>query len=422
MTARGAHRLVALVLALTVLSLVPSVASAAAAGGPQPPAAWTTAVVAVYAVLLVLLLAQAVHGRARPWLPWALVAAGDAALLTYVPLAPGPVHRVPWVLALSPLTVGAGAVATGLGAAMGLGLVHVGLRALVQASGAWAVPATGFVLDSLLVLVVVPAAWVAVAAVRSSGARVQRARELAGEAAARQAAAHAAELENARWDAIVHDDVLAALTTTAQAQQPAQRAEARRAARTALARVEGERPDAAVPVARAWEDLARAARAHHPGAELDGPGGAAAGAALDADVAEALLAATAELVRNAVRHGGGPGGAVPPVRLRARVRGTGARRRLLVEVRDAGVGFPVRAPGAWRLGLAVSVRGRVRAVGGDARVRSWPGTGTSALLAVPLVAPAPAPARGASPAPRPAVRHRAAAPAPRHRARPGGAG
>ncbi|NAZ87589.1 hypothetical protein GTR00_16010, partial [Kineococcus sp. T90] len=254
MTSRGAHRLVALVLALAVLSLVPSVASAAAAGGPQPPAAWTSAVVSVYAVLLVLLLAQVAHGRARPWLPWALVVAGDAAVGGYVLVAPGPAEQVPWVLALSPLTVGAGAAATGLGAAMGLGLVHVGLRALVQVSGAWAVPATGFVLDALLVLVVVPAAWVAVAAVRSSAERVQRARRLAEEAAAQEAAARAAELENARWDAIVHDDVLAALSTTAQAAGPAQRAEAARAARTALARVEGERRGGALPLARAWED------------------------------------------------------------------------------------------------------------------------------------------------------------------------
>ncbi|WP_432498296.1 ATP-binding protein [Kineococcus auxinigenes] len=401
MTARSGHRLVALVLALAVLSLVPTVVSGSTVHGPRPPRAWAVPVVAAYGVLLVLLLAQAAHGRPRPWLPWALVVAGDAALVTWVLAAPGRVEQAPWVLSLSPLTVGAGAVAAGLGTATGLGLVHVGLRALVQASGAWAVPPVAFVLDALLVLVVVPAAWVAVAAVRSSGARVERARVLAEEAAVREAAARAEELENARWDAIVHDDVLAALTTTAQAQDAAGRAEARCAARAALVRVEGEQgPGAAasaqVPVSRVWEAVAGAALALHPGAVLDGPapaGGPDGETAVDPEAAEALLTAATELVRNAVRHGAP--GSVPPVRLRGRLRTGAAGERLLVEVRDAGRGFRAGAPGAWRLGLAVSVRGRVRAVDGDVHLRSWPGTGTCALLCVPVAAP-PAPlVRGA---------------------------
>ncbi|WP_432491891.1 hypothetical protein [Kineococcus gypseus] len=400
MTARGADRLVALVLALTVLSLVPSVLSALAAGGDGAPAPWTGAVLATYAALLVLLLSQVAHGRPRPWLPWALVAAGDLALLTWVLVQSGRLAQAPWVLALSPLTVGAGAVAAGLRAAMVLGLVHVGLRALVQADGAWAVPPSAFVLDALLVLVVVPVCWVAVAAVRSSGASVERARRRAEQEAVRESAAGAAELENARWDAIVHDDVLAALSTTAQAQDAASRAEARRAARTALVRVEGERPRAALPAERVWASLVREVRRLHPGAALAGPRGAH-GAALDPDAAEALLSATAELVRNAVRHGAAPGDPPPPVRVRGWLTGVpgasgatvasggsagaGGGARLLVEVRDGGVGFVAHAPGTWRLGLAVSVRARVRAVGGEAHVRSWPGTGTCALLSVPLL-------------------------------------
>ncbi|WP_432503639.1 ATP-binding protein [Kineococcus arenarius] len=402
MTTRSAHRLVALVLALAVLSLVPTVVSGSAAHGPRPPLAWTVPVVTAYGVLLVLLLAQAAHGRPRPWLPWALVVAGDLALVTWVLAAPGRAEQAPWVLSLSPLTVGAGAVATGLGAAAGLGLLHVGLRALVQASGAWVVPPTAFVLDALLVLVVVPAAWVAVAAVRSSGARVERARARAEEAAGREAAARAEELENARWDAIVHDDVLAALTTTAQAQDAAGRAEARRAARAALARVEGEHgpgaaPPAVLPVGRVWDAVAGAALALHPGAVLDAPvpaGERDGGAGVDPDAAEALLTAATELVRNAVRHGGA--GTAPAVRLRGRLCTGAAGERLLVEVRDAGRGFRAGAPGAWRLGLAVSVGERVRAVGGDVRLRSWPGTGTCVLLAVPVTAPpAPPPAPSA---------------------------
>jgi signal transduction histidine kinase len=85
--------------------------------------------------------------------------------------------------------------------------------------------------------------------------------------------------------------------------------------------------------------------------------------------------------------------ALSNVRLHA---GPDARAWILVEVeddavtisvRDNGVGFasgrPERASAAGRLGLAQSIKGRIRDVGGEATVTSTPGRGTEVELRVP---------------------------------------
>ena len=58
-----------------------------------------------------------------------------------------------------------------------------------------------------------------------------------------------------------------------------------------------------------------------------------------------------------------------------------------VSVRDNGLGFAAgrlaQAEAAGRLGVAQSIRGRLRDVGGSACVRSSPGQGTEVELRVP---------------------------------------
>ncbi len=115
-----------------------------------------------------------------------------------------------------------------------------------------------------------------------------------------------------------------------------------------------------------------------------------------ADAAQ-LRRAVANLLENALRYGDGR-----PVSVRARVSGG----RILMRVVDQGPGIPIaeherifapfyRAPGAAGqgsgLGLAI-VRGLVEANGGDVRVESLPGQGTSFVIELPLPASAPVPA------------------------------
>ncbi|WP_432561108.1 ATP-binding protein [Kineococcus sp. SYSU DK003] len=395
MTRRGAQRLLALVLALALVSVAPTIAASLLTGRSQAPPVWSAVVCLAYAVVFVLLLVQAVR-RATCWVPaWALVVVGNAVLATYplvVTGAGGEAGRqAPWVLALSPLTVGAGAVALpSPPRALALTAVHLALRAVLQLEGTWVVSPDTAALDAVGLLVIATAASVAVMAVHGAAAQVEAARVGAERAAAAAAAARAVELENSRWDGIVHDDVLAALSMTAHARDRAERLRARAAAGRALTSIERD-PDGdqgPVPLAEVTSRLAGTVLALHPEAAVTTPddtSGTAGG--LPGHAVDALVAATAEAVRNAVQHGGPPGEGPPSLRVRIRTGpGPGGAGRLSVEVRDDGVGFDTRRTGP-RLGLAVSVRRRADVVGGRALVRSVPGVGTVVLLSIPLADP-----------------------------------
>ncbi|WP_432515173.1 ATP-binding protein [Kineococcus sp. SYSU DK001] len=387
MTRRGVHRLLALVLALAMVSVAPTVVANLAAGPAREPAWWSALVLAGYVAVLAGLVVHAVR-RTRPWGPvWALVLLGDAALGTYPALAGRP-DDVPWVLALSPLTVGAGAVAVpSLWGALGLTCAHLVLRGALQVSGVWTVPGDVAVLDAVGLLVIGTATSVAVLSVRAAARQVETARGAAERAAAEAAAARAVEVENSRWDGIVHDDVLASLSLTAHVRDAADRVRARAAAGRALTSIvrdpDGERGP--VPVAEAAARLSDRVLSTHPQAVLTLPGRADGG--VDPDALEALQSAAVEACRNAVRHGA-PGG-VPTVRVRVRTTRGRDGDRLSVEVRDDGVGFDPRTATP-RLGLAVSVRRRADVVGGRALVRSLPGVGTVVLLSVPVSPVSPA--------------------------------
>lgn len=95
--------------------------------------------------------------------------------------------------------------------------------------------------------------------------------------------------------------------------------------------------------------------------------------ALPADVADAVVEATAEAVRNSVRHGGDL--STCSVRL-SELEGRGIR----VVVADDGRGFDPRAVPPGRLGIRLSMQGRLAAVGGTATVTSAPGSGTEVVI------------------------------------------
>ena len=107
---------------------------------------------------------------------------------------------------------------------------------------------------------------------------------------------------------------------------------------------------------------------------------APAGPVLLADApARALAAAAGEALDNVRRHAG------PDARAWLLVEDDGAH--VIVSVRDNGRGFRdgrlAQAEAAGRLGVAQSIRGRLRDVGGHARLTSSPGQGTEVELRVP---------------------------------------
>ncbi len=95
---------------------------------------------------------------------------------------------------------------------------------------------------------------------------------------------------------------------------------------------------------------------------------------LPSDVLDAFLLALAECLENVRRHAG-----VDEVDVTI----TQTDDRLRAVVTDAGVGFDPDDVSTERLGFTESVVARLRDVGGDARVFSMPGSGTTVFLEVP---------------------------------------
>lgn len=92
------------------------------------------------------------------------------------------------------------------------------------------------------------------------------------------------------------------------------------------------------------------------------------------DALEAFLGALSECLENVRRHAGVT---------EADVTITDDDTAVRALVTDAGVGFDVHSIDGHRLGFAESVVGRLRAVGGRARLFSSPGSGTTVVLEVP---------------------------------------
>ncbi|MDH6237615.1 histidine kinase [Cryobacterium sp. CG_9.6] len=95
---------------------------------------------------------------------------------------------------------------------------------------------------------------------------------------------------------------------------------------------------------------------------------------LPSDVLDSFLLALGECLENVRRHSGV---------LHADVTITEDATTIRAMVTDTGVGFDLAGVGTERLGVAESVVGRLRAVGGNARLFSSPGAGTTVVLEVP---------------------------------------
>jgi len=92
------------------------------------------------------------------------------------------------------------------------------------------------------------------------------------------------------------------------------------------------------------------------------------------EVLDSFLLALGECLENVRRHSGV---------LRADVTITDDATTVRAMVTDAGVGFDLARVSTERLGVAESVIARLRAVGGNARLFSSPGSGTTVVLEVP---------------------------------------
>lgn len=214
---------------------------------------------------------------------------------------------------------------------------------------------------------------------RAAGDRVDRESAMASERAAKVAGTAARERERARFAALIHDAVLSTLLDASRTEttSPALRAQA---ART-LDRLDATRISVTGPeyldVDTAIGFLRSAVREVHADIEFRAyRGGNGGELRLPVAAAGTLAAALAEAVRNSLRHAGVPGRAV-----RRTVTVTVGAGGLRVVMRDDGMGFDRSAVPADRLGISVSVLGRMRQLAGGAGfVESEPGEGTTVTL------------------------------------------
>lgn len=305
-----------------------------------------------FAALVVLLVAFAIpaDSSASLWLYRLLAVGVLAAALAW-----------PTVLAVGYLVVGAGMT-------MVANLLVSHQHSMLAAFGDFARP-TG--LCALFV-------WCVVFA-RASAVRVDHEAQLAGRKAARVGAAAARDRERDRFAALIHDGVLSTLLDASRAgsESPVLRRQAERtleqldAARIGDTELDHLDAQAAIGFLRSaiHEVNAGIAITAHRHSGLDD-------LRLPVSAASTIAAALAEAARNSLRHASVPGRYV-----QRQVTVTVSAGSIRVTFRDDGAGFDESAVPGDRLGISVSILGRMRQLaGGSGFVESEPGEGTTVTL------------------------------------------
>lgn len=190
------------------------------------------------------------------------------------------------------------------------------------------------------------------------------------ENAAAAAAQQARGVERERFGALVHDSVMSTLLTASRGGSHDDVAAAARAALSELDEIRaGVEADQPFDPSRAVVHLRAAAAEADTGAAFEVVARGPDGEPIPADAVRAIGAALAEALRNSARHAGAGANRA--------VRGVVDLQQMQVDVRDDGRGFDPDGVPPQRLGIAVSIRGRMsRLSGGSASVESAPGSGT----------------------------------------------
>ncbi|MFJ7386167.1 sensor histidine kinase [Rhodococcus erythropolis] len=200
-------------------------------------------------------------------------------------------------------------------------------------------------------------------------------------AAAGAAAAEAKSVERERFDALIHDTVMSTLLAASRNDaDPSVIAQARRTVERLDELRSGTDHETILDFDGILAQLRSAASEVDESVAFEtaiSSGSDPSGYAPDS--IRAIAGAMAEALRNSVKHAGSSA--------RRSVTVTATTTRLEVVVEDDGVGFDPSSVETHRLGITVSIRGRMRQLdGGSATIRSSPGRGTSVTLTLSLPA------------------------------------
>ncbi|MDO5533266.1 MAG: ATP-binding protein [Propionibacteriaceae bacterium] len=185
------------------------------------------------------------------------------------------------------------------------------------------------------------------------------------------------DAERDRWEAVLHDDVMAALAAATRSTTSSDPHVVDLASR-AVTVLDAEASDLAaepIPPAHLVRLLRDVAAAVSPGAEVV-DAAAPRAPLVPYPVATALAQAVREAVLNVEKHAEADS-LVVTVGVEERPEGDVHVR---VEVVDDGIGFDTETIPGRRLGIRLALRRRLRGVGGDATVSSAPGEGTRVVL------------------------------------------
>ena len=190
--------------------------------------------------------------------------------------------------------------------------------------------------------------------------------------AARAAGARAREAERRRFDALTHDGVMTVLLGAARMGSTESLRSLASSTIAELGHEQGSTDSvhATAAIARLRsavtdiDDTIAFAAIRHPPIGLT---------TYPQEVLRTMSAAMAEALRNSLRHAG--------TAVRTGVQVTISANSLSIEITDDGVGFDISRVPPHRLGIAVSVRGRMEQLpGGGVTIRSAPGQGTQVTL------------------------------------------
>lgn len=345
---------------------------------------WNAVFLWLFLALVVVFTVASVRGHGLSLLAGTLavlVIAGLALWPFAVPTSVPENFGTPWLWSM--INVGAAWSAYSFGARKGclytviIGGVFGVVRTTPQGgSGGWLIAVQDATFATVLGLII----CVTIGILRRAAQRADTAADQAIEQYAGAASATALSNERLRLDGLLHDSVMTALLTAAHAGSPEERLASAKLAQSALDRLDRQATEAPESAPAAVAEVAARIR-FTVGPGTSGPlvnvtCESAEHLLLPADVVRAVFEATTEAVQNAVRHSGAD-------RCDVSITGhrTDGRAKLRVAIKDSGSGFNPGTVSDRRLGLKVSIVGRMEAAGGSAKIITAPSAGTEVRLA-----------------------------------------
>ena len=210
--------------------------------------------------------------------------------------------------------------------------------------------------------------------IRSAATRSDIAHAEAIQAEISQAEAEGKSKERLRLDGLIHDSVLTALTSATQAKNDGEAKASAELASKALEKLsimqKGESSQENIFCGELFDSIALAAKRIDP--EIQIKTNCAISFETLGDVASAMTEATIQAIHNSVMHAGSSA--------KRELSMKSSQTSLKIMVKDDGRGFRVSQVSRSKLGVRVSIIGRIEAVGGVAHIISAPGKGTTVVL------------------------------------------